>query len=251
MKEVADGSVQLIVTSPPYNVGKDYGENYDDLRKPAEYLDYLDGVWIECMRVLCKGGRLAVNIANKDRKPYYSLSADLTGRLIDMGFKMRGDVIWDKGASAGVSTAWGSWRQASNPTLRDVHEHILIFSKEEWKLESETDHLSTITSDEFCGYTKSIWRMTTANSIGRDHPTPFPIDLPKRLIQLYTYIDDTVLDPFLGSGTTCVAAKSLARKSIGYEINADFKKTIDARIEDTRELSFKPKSIRTNGKPID
>ena len=250
MSEVDDNSVQLIVTSPPYNCGKDYGV-YDDSKTKEVYLDYLDGVWAECKRVLCNGGRIVVNIANKGRKPYDFACSDVVSRLTDKhGFMMRGDVIWDKGASAGVSTAWVSWRSASNPTLRDVHEHILIFSKASWKLESK-NRISTISPDEFCSCTKSIWSMKTANRISNHHPAPFPLDLPRRLIQLYTYVGDTVLDPFLGSGTTCVTAKSLARKSIGYEIDPSYKEIINSRLTTIESLAFEARHIKTNGKLLE
>lgn len=262
MSEVEDKSVQLIVTSPPYNVGKEYGV-YNDSKSRNFYLDYLDGIWAECRRVLCKGGRIAVNVANTDRKPYKFLCGDITTRLIEKHrFSMRGDIIWDKGASVGVSTAWGSWRSASNPTLRDVHEHImvfekepfeithehiLVFSKDEWSLKSDKK-VSTISPEDFCKNTQSVWRMKTANRLVNAHPTPFPEELPARLIQLYTFVGDTVLDPFLGSGTTCVAAKRLARKSIGYEIDTAYKEIIETRIAGVKKLDIEPELIKINGK---
>ena len=265
MGEVKSNSVQLIVTSPPYNVGKEYGI-YNDSKSREVYLDYLDGIWIECKRVLCDGGRIAVNVANIDRKPYKFLCGDITARLIENhGFLMRGDIIWDKGASVGVSTAWGSWRSASNPTLRDVHEHIvvlekepieithehiLVFSKDQWRLDSDKK-ISTISPNEFCRNTRSIWEMKTANGLANAHPTPFPQELPRRLIQLYTFVGDTVLDPFLGSGTTCVVAKSLARKSIGYEIDPTYKEIIGRRISEITNLDFNPEDIKMNNKAIE
>jgi DNA modification methylase len=247
MKQVGDNSIQLIVTSPPYNVGKDYG-TYNDSR--TDYLDYLDGVWTECKRVLCRGGRIAINVANTDRKPYSFLCGDITSRLIQKhDFKMRGDIIWNKGASAGVSTAWGSWRSASNPTLRDVHEHILVFSKENYGLDSE-NHTTTISPKEFCHLTQSVWKMSTVGA-SNGHPAPFPLKLPTSLIKLYTYVDDTVLDPFLGSGTTCVAAKGLARKSIGYEIDQTYQEIVEKRVAEVTRLSFKVGDIKFNGKSLE
>ena len=264
MKEVKDNSVQLIVTSPPYNVGKDYGV-YNDSKLRNVYLDYLDTIWVECRRVLCNGGRIAVNVANIDRKPYKFLSGDITTRLIENhDFMMRGDIIWDKGASVGVSTAWGSWRSGSNPTLRDVHEqilvfgkepletiheHILVFSKDQWKLDSDKK-ISTISPKDFCRNTRSIWEMKTANGLANSHPAPFPEELPKRLIQLYTHVGDTVLDPFVGSGTTCVVAKSLARKSIGYEIDPMYKEVIESRISSVTQLDVNPEDIKINNKAV-
>jgi DNA modification methylase len=148
MREVDDGSVQLIVTSPPYNVGKDYAQHRDAMEL-HEYLAFLNDVWKECSRVLCRGGRLAVNIANTGRKPYVPLNAFITQQLIDLGLLMRGEIIWDKGPTVGISTAWGSFARASNPTLRDVHEYILVFSKESTKLEGTRGEKSGITNQEF------------------------------------------------------------------------------------------------------
>jgi len=247
MREIKNNSIQLIVTSPPYNVGKNYGI-YDDSKNKEDYLQYLDKIWAECKRVLCKGGRIAVNLANVDRKPYKSLSSEITLRLRDIhGFLMRGEVIWNKSSSAGVSTAWGSWRSASSPALRDVHEHIIIFSKDDWKLESD-NFITTLSPKEFCLYTQSIWNMRAVSSKKNWHPTPFPMELPRGLIQLYTYVDDAVLDPFLGSGTTCAAAKGLARRSYGYEIDQSYKDLINGHIIDVVDLAFDAEDINFNGK---
>ncbi len=242
MAAVEDGSVQLIVTSPPYNVGKDYAQHQDDMELRA-YLDLLNQVWIECRRVLCRGGRIAINVANTYRKPYLPLNAYIARQMIDLGFQMRGEIIWDKGASAGVSTAWGSFARASNPTLRDVHEYILVFSKDSFRLEESRGTESGIENLEFVEWTRSIWRRPqdqledALNSIwkfdtqskrrgngpdGAIHPAPFPLDLPLRLILLYTNIGDTVLDPFMGSGTTALAAKMTQRHYVGYEISAEY-----------------------------
>lgn len=240
MHEVDDNSVQMIITSPPYNVGKDYSLHSDEMTL-AEYLEFLNGVWRECARVLARGGRLAVNVANTWRKPYVPLNALIAKQLLDLGLLMRGEIIWDKGPSAGISTAWGSFARASNPTLRDVHEYILVFCKETWYLEETNGKDSGIDHLEFTEWTKSIWRDPQAQMINsqnsvwqfdthskrRDrhspaHPTPFPLDLPLRLILLYSNINDTVLDPFMGSGTTALAAKMTQRHFIGYEISDEY-----------------------------
>ncbi len=241
MRQVDDGSVQLIVTSPPYNVGKEYAAHRDGMEF-REYLEFLNTVWKECLRVLCRGGRIAINVANTWRKPYLPLNAFIARQMIDLGFQMRGEIIWDKGASAGISTAWGSFARASNPTLRDVHEYILVFSKESFRLEETHGSESGIENLEFVEWTKSVWRRPrdevrdAANSIwkfeteskrrngsnGVDHPTPFPLDLPLRLILLYTNVGDTVLDPFMGSGTTALAAKLAQRHYVGYELSSEY-----------------------------
>lgn len=241
MSKVDDGSVQLIVTSPPYNVGKEYAAHRDGMEF-QEYLEFLNTVWHECFRVLCRGGRIAINVANTWRKPYLPLNAYIARQMIDLGFQMRGEIIWVKGASAGISTAWGSFARASNPTLRDIHEYILVFSKESFRLEETHGTASGIENLEFVEWTKSVWRSPqdeVANlgdsiwtfetqskrrngSNGVDHPTPFPLDLPLRLILLYTNIGDTVLDPFMGSGTTALAAKLAQRHYVGYELSPEY-----------------------------
>ncbi|MGI0016958.1 MAG: DNA-methyltransferase, partial [Nitrososphaera sp.] len=199
MREVKSNSVQLIVTSPPYNVGKEYGA-YNDSKDFDEYMAMLERVWKECMRILCTGGRIAINVADIGRQPYLPLHAQITKQVNDLGFLMRGVIYWDKGASVGISTAWGSWRSASNPTLRDVGEYVLVFCKDSFKLESP-NHTSTINSLEFTEYSKSLWsNIPAANADKEGHPAPFPDKLPERLIKFYTFLGDTVLDPFLGSG---------------------------------------------------
>lgn len=214
---VESNVVSLIVTSPPYNVGKEYDNKF----RLNDYLDYLDGVWEECLRILRPGGRLCINVAGIGRKPFIPLYSDITNRLIEMGFFMRGDIIWDKGASVGSSTAWGSWMSATNPTIRDVHEHILIFSKYTNRL-NKNGKESDISRDEFLEYTKSIWSFPTESASVIGHPAPFPEELPARLIKFYTFIGDLVVDPFVGSGTTCVAAKKLGRHWLGFDNNPEY-----------------------------
>lgn len=248
MKEVKSGSVQLIVTSPPYNVDKSYS-TYNDNKDFEEYLTMLRTVWEECKRVLSNGGRIAINVADTGRQPYLPLHVHITKQMLDLGFQMRGVVYWDKGPSVGVSTAWGSWRSASNPTLRDVGEHILIFCKDKFKMESH-NNISTITSLEFTEYSKSIWTFPTANAGKEGHPAPFPEELPRRLIKFYTYYGDTVLDPFLGSGTTCKVAKSLGRKSIGYEMDQGYQPIIENKIAQVKDLAISLDSLTINGKPL-
>jgi site-specific DNA-methyltransferase (adenine-specific) len=220
MSFIPDSEISLVVTSPPYNVGKPYSKHADDLDL-GEYLAYIGDVWRECHRVLRLGGRLAINVANTWRQPYIPLSAYIATQCIEMGFIMRGEVVWNKAASVGVSTAWGSWRSASNPTLRDVHEYILIFSKDSLKL-APNGARSKITSEEFTTYTKSVWTFSTASARKEGHPAPFPEELPSRLIKLYTFPGDIVLDPFVGSGSACAAAKRLGRRYVGIDIDPGY-----------------------------
>ncbi len=226
MRQLPAECIHLMVTSPPYNARKDYDE---DLTLD-EYLALLERVFRETYRLLVPGGRACVNIANLGRKPYIPLSAFITVMMLEIGFLMRGEIIWDKGSSAGASTAWGSWRSASNPTLRDVHEYILIFSKGHFR-RGKSEHPSTIERDEFLEYTRSVWQFPTESASRLGHPAPFPLELPRRLIQLYTFEGDVVLDPFLGSGTTALAALQNGRHFVGYEIDPAYADIARKRIQ--------------------
>lgn len=227
MSLLPDGSVHLMVTSPPYNVGKDYDE---DLALD-EYRGLLKAVFREVHRKLVVGGRACVNVANIGRRPYIPLHSYIITDMLEIGFLMRGEIIWQKAASAGASTAWGSWLSATNPTLRDVHEYILVFSKGSMRREGK-DRESTITRDEFLAYTKSVWSFPTESAKRVGHPAPFPEELPYRLIQLYTFEGDVVLDPFCGSGTTCIAALKTGRHYVGFDINEDYVKLARERINE-------------------
>ena len=277
MRAVPDRSVQLVVTSPPYNVAKDYTDHNDSMSL-EEYLAMLDAVWQECHRVLAPGGRLCINVANTDRKPYLSLVSlvDEQLRTSDCAWLHRGHIIWHKGASAGISTAWGSFTKSSNPTLRDVHEYITIWSKDQLQLDG--GGLTGITGNEFVAWTRSIWRpeeklkelerkilakladarrrdkedawiaesiarsvwgqapeesetvwtMTTETSV--DHPAPFPEELPRRLMLLYTEPGNVVLDPFMGSGSTAVAAVMTGRRYVGYDVSEEYCRLAEQRL---------------------
>lgn len=227
MKELPDNSVHLMVTSPPYNVGKEY----DDDLSLAEYLAFLRRVWAETHRVLVPGGRACINVANLGRKPYIPLNSYIARDMIELGFLMRGEIVWDKSSSASTSTAWGSWQSASNPTLRDTHEYILVFSKGTFKREKIEGRESTIKKEEFLEFTKSVWGLFSESARKVGHPAPFPVELPYRLIQLYTYSDEVVLDPFMGSGQTALAALKAGRRYIGYELNEDYLSLANNRIE--------------------
>jgi site-specific DNA-methyltransferase (adenine-specific) len=226
MAELPDHSVHLMVTSPPYNVGKEYDA---DLTL-SEYLAFLERVWKEVQRVLVPGGRACINVANLGRKPYIPLHALIIECLLGLGFLMRGEIIWNKAASASPSTAWGSWQSAANPTLRDVHEYILVFSKGAFSRPNPAQHPSTIARDEFLEYTKSVWSFPTEPARKIGHPAPFPIELPRRLIQLYTFAGEVVLDPFMGSGQTALAARQTGRRFVGYETDPAYVQLANERL---------------------
>lgn len=235
MEKIPDSSLHLMITSPPYNVSKEY----DDDLSLNDYLLLLKSVFLETFRVLVNGGRACINVANLGRKPYIPLSDYISKMMIDIGFNMRGEIIWNKAASASPSTAWGSWQSAANPTLRDVHEYILVFSKGEYKRERKKEQLETkknsITKEQFMEWTKSIWTMNAESARRVGHPAPFPEELPYRLIQLYSFETDIILDPFMGSGTTAIAAIRAKRHYIGYETNKNYIELANKRIAPVKQ----------------
>lgn len=232
MEEIPDYSVHLMVTSPPYNVTKEYDE---DLTLD-EYRDLLKGVFRETYRALVTGGRSCINIANLGRKPYIPLHSYIIQDMLEIGFLMRGEIIWNKAAGSGSSTAWGSFQSASNPTLRDVHEYILVFCKESFGRKKKKDR-DTISKREFLDLTKSVWTFPAESARRVGHPAPFPVELPYRLTQLYTFKDEVVLDPFCGSGSTCLAAIKADRHYLGYEIRQEYVELAEQRIKaETQQL---------------
>ncbi len=226
MKQLPDNCVHLMVTSPPYNAAKQYDEDLS----LEEHLEILHRVFTETYRVLVHGGRACVNLANLGRKPYIPVSDFISQMMIEIGFLMRGEIIWNKGAGAGVSMAWGSFQSASNPVLRDVHEYILVFSKGSFR-RVQGERQNTIEKDDFMEWTKSVWTMNPESAKKVGHPAPFPVELPYRFIQLYTYQDDVILDPFMGSGTTAIAALNAGRGYVGYETDPAYVELVRERIQ--------------------
>ena len=247
MHEVEDASVALVVTSPPYFAGKEYEEALGEGHIPASYLDYLDmltEVFAECVRTLEPGGRIAVNVANLGRKPYRSLSADVITILQDrLGLLLRGEVVWHKAKGASGSCAWGSFRSPANPVLRDLTERVVIASKGRFDrahsaqarrrqgLPSE----STLTTDEFIEATTDVWDIPSERATRVGHPAPFPVELPQRLIELFTYEGDLVLDPFMGSGSTAVAAVRTRRHYVGYDTESEYVTIAEQRVRQERD----------------
>jgi DNA modification methylase len=224
MHELPDDSVALMVTSPPYHVGKEYDSDltFD------EYLELIRDVFKETYRVLEPGGRAVVNVANLGRRPYISLADRVSAIMEELKYLPRGEVIWIKGRGASGSCAWGSWQSASNPTLRDLHEYCLCFCKESWGRARKGT--STISRDEFIAATLSVWEIPPESATRVSHPAPFPVALPRRFIELYTYLDDLVLDPFLGSGSTAVAAVETGRRYVGYDTSEEYLATAQRRV---------------------
>ena len=216
MNELIDNCISLTVTSPPYNIGKDSDEDLSD----DEYWKMITKVFEEVYRVTESGGRLVVNVANLGRKPYIPFSKYFIEIILEIGFLMRGEIIWQKSKGANANFAWGSWLSPSNPVIRDIHEYCLVFSKDSMK--NSTKGEPTIEKEEFMESTLSIWNISPARAKKIGHPAPFPVELAKRFINLYSFKNDLILDPFIGSGSTAIAAKLLNRDYIGYELNPEY-----------------------------
>lgn len=226
LKKIPDISLHLVVTSPPYNSRKQYDE---DLTL-TEYLGLIEDVFTALYDKLVDGGRVCLNIANLGRKPYIPLSDYISQIMMNIGYFQRGEIIWDKAASAGASTAWGSWKSSTNPILRDVHEYILIFSKGTMK-RAKAGKTDTISKEEFLEYTKSIWHFKTASAKKIGHPAPYPLELPYRCIQLFSLKGDVVFDPFMGSGTTAIAALETDREYLGLDNNQKYVELANDRVD--------------------
>lgn len=253
MVEIDDRSVALVVTSPPYFAGKEYETALGEGGVPATYarfLEMLEEVFAQCVAKLEPGGRIAINVANLGRKPYRSLAADVTWILQDrLRLLLRGEVVWQKGRATTGSCAWGSFQRPANPVLRDLTERVVIASKGRFDRALSTaerkrrglPHEASITRDEFLEATTDLWQIPAESATRVGHPAPFPIALPERLIHLYTYRGDLVLDPFMGSGTSAVAAVRAGRHFVGYETDASYAAHATERVA----AELKLRSMRT------
>ena len=259
MDTIKDGSVALVVTSPPYFAGKQYEEELQREGVPGSYLEFLSmlrDVFAECARKLEPGGRIAVNVANLGRKPYRSLSADVMRILQDdLGLLLRGELVWQKSEGASGSCAWGSFRSAANPVLRDISERVVIASKGRFdralsvkqRAARGLPHANTVGVDDFMNLTLDVWSVPPESAKRVGHPAPFPVELPEQLIRLYTYEDDLVLDPFVGSGSTGVAAKRLGRRFVGYDLDPEYIGIAEARYDEATRVVDAPDDVNAHG----
>jgi len=225
---VASNSIDLIVTSPPYNVDIHYGTHKDDLL----YSDYLKFTheWLgRCLDMSKSSGRMCLNIPlDKNKDGQQSVGADITTIAKNVGWKYHSTIVWNEG-NISRRTAWGSWKSASAPYVITPVELIVVLCKEQWKKKDKG--ISDVTRDEFIAWTNGLWTFNGESKKRIGHPAPFPIELPTRCIKMFSYVGDIVLDPFMGSGTTLVACKTLGRKGIGIDLDSKYCKLAKERID--------------------
>lgn len=237
--DLPDCCAGLVVTSPPYFAAKEYDTGTWD-----QYVDLLRSSIGEAFRVLEPGGRIAFNVAGLGRRPYIPLPHLVAQIMTETGFLLRGEVVWVKAAGSG-SCAWGSFRSPSNPTLRDLTERVVIASKEQFgrcgkpteRRDAGLPHRSTITKTEFMEATLDVWNIPPESAKRVGHPAPFPVALPRRVIELYTFEGDLVVDPFAGAGTTGIAAKQTGRRFYGVDLNPEYVDLANTRISQAQALT--------------
>ena len=227
---IPDRSIDLIITSPPYNFGHHYAnDSMSDTREWNDYFRKLGAVWSECYRILKAGGRIAINIQPlfSDYVPTHHV---ISSQLLGLGFLWKAEILWEKNNYNARYTAWGSWKSPSMPYLKYTWEFIEVFAKETQKKAGKQEMIY-ITGDEFKEWVFARW-VFPAEIRMRDyqHPAMFPEELPRRLIKLFSYRGDLVLDPFNGAGTTTLVANRLNRRFIGIDISPEYCKTAMARL---------------------
>jgi site-specific DNA-methyltransferase (adenine-specific) len=231
---IKPGSIDLIVTSPPYNVDIQYNSHKDDVSY-AEYLQFSKEWLANCFEWLGDSGRLCLNVPlDKNKGGQQSVGADFTCLAKEIGYQYHSTVIWNEG-NISRRTAWGSWKSASAPFVIAPVELIIILYKHSWK-KLGGSKISDVTRDEFMNWTNGLWTFNGESKKRIGHPAPFPLELPVRCIKMFSYVGDTVLDPFLGSGTSLIAAAMLERKGIGIDVDERYCKLAEKRILNSPEL---------------
>jgi len=227
-RAVSDQSVDLIVTSPPYNVDIKYGRHDDALAYPR-YLAFSRRWLGRCFQWLREDGRMCLNVPlDKNKDGQQSVGADMTGIAKEVGFRYHSTIVWNEG-NISRRTAWGSWMSASAPYVIAPVELIIVLYRKHWK-RSSGSHQSDIRRQDFMDWTNGLWTFNGESKKRTGHPAPFPLELPRRCIRLFSFIGDAVLDPFMGSGTTVVAAAECGRKGIGIEIEEKYCSLACARL---------------------
>jgi site-specific DNA-methyltransferase (adenine-specific) len=232
---VKDSSIDLVVTSPPYNVDIQYNSHKDDISY-AEYLEFSKKWMRRCYLWLKDEGRFCLNIPlDKNKGGQQSVGADLTMVAKEIGFQYHATIIWNEG-NISRRTAWGSWKSASAPFVIAPVELIVVLYKNKWK-KTGGSKVSDVTRAEFMEWTNGMWTFNGESKKKIGHPAPFPIELPRRCIKLFSYVDDVVLDPFCGSGTTLIAAVNNDRKGIGIDLDKKYSELARQRILDLTSVT--------------
>ena len=220
INSIRNDSIDLIITSPPYNLDIKYGAYEDDMSH-EDYLTFSKEWLTKCLALTKKDGRLCLNVPlDKNKGGQQSISADITTVAKKVGWKYHSTIIWNE-QNISRRTAWGSWMKASAPYVIAPVEVILIMYKEYWKKTSGSQ-VSDIERDEFMTWTNGVWNFSGESKKKIGHPAPFPLELPKRCIKLFSFVGDVILDPFLGSGTTLISCIENNRKGIGIEIDEKY-----------------------------
>ncbi len=226
---IRSGSIDLVITSPPYNVDIQYNSHNDR----GSYEDYLvfTTAWMQrCHDWLRDDGRFCLNIPlDKNKGGQQSVGADLTALAKKTGFSYHSTIVWNEG-NISRRTAWGSWMSASAPYVIAPVELIVVLYKKAWKKTSGS-RISDISREEFMAWTNGLWSFNGEKKTKVGHPAPFPVELPLRCMKLFTFVGDTVLDPFMGSGSTLIAASRCNRRAIGIEIDSRYCEIASERIE--------------------
>jgi len=245
---VAENSVDLIVTSPPYNVDIQYNSHKDDVSY-AEYLEFSEKWMTRCFNWLKEDGRFCLNVPlDKNKGGQQSVGADLTTIAKKIGFHYHSTIIWNEG-NISRRTAWGSWKSASAPYVIAPVELIVVLYKDRWKKTSGIK-ISDIERDEFMDWTNGLWAFNGESKKRVGHPAPFPIELPRRCVKLFSYVNDIVLDPFSGSGTTLIAAVANNRRGIGIDVDRKYCELAHKRIlESTQSVQVEPPKKRAKKRP--
>ena len=237
-------SVDLVVTSPPYNVDIQYNSHKDDVSY-ADYLEFSRKWMSRCFEWLKDDGRFCLNVPlDKNKGGQQSVGADLTTIAKEIGFHYHSTIIWNEG-NISRRTAWGSWKSASAPYVIAPVELIVVLYKKNWKKTSGSK-ISDIERNEFMDWTNGLWVFNGESKKRIGHPAPFPIELPRRCVKLFSYVDDVVLDPFSGSGTTLIAAVTNNRKGIGIDVDRKYCELARKRILENTE----PVQVETPRKKV-
>ena len=235
ISDMEDDSIDLVITSPPYNVGVEYGE-YEDNIPMSEYIVMIEDLFFTLNQKVKNTGRVCINVSLKNENGIVDIPSIIKEKAKTVGWDLRFEIIWNKGSSES-STAWGSWLSPSSPRPIFNHEYIFVFDIDDEKRESK----QTIKKEKFMNIVKSVWTINPETS--SSHPAPFPKEIVRRLIQLNSYEEDVVLDPFIGSGTTAVVAEKMNRNWVGIDVDEDYIEMSYQRIENETKRIFDDRSV--------